>query len=126
MVLKVIPSTKPVVPNPVSILVLLDMVLKEAQELIHRVAIESFNPCFAGYGSKSHGSDCSLWNQKISFNPCFAGYGSKSQHQKDWKNYPRGFNPCFAGYGSKRFIKVKYIKIFGGFNPCFAGYGSKR
>ena len=87
----------------------------------------------------------------ICFNPCFAGYGSKSGHRTEKQFFQYSFNPCFAGYGSKRNLcqgqalrvcsvsilvlldmvlkdRIRYTFAYSyslGFNPCFAGYGSK-
>ena len=135
----------------VSILVLLDMVLKDNLLKHFGIEGESFNPCFAGYGSKRTGNNLLSRAQGCvsilvlldmvlkavaviptpcispGFNPCFAGYGSKSIHFISLSTQKRCFNPCFAGYGSKRIVTPSGPKIVTvRFNPCFAGYGSKR
>ena len=62
----------------VSILVLVDVALKERKSASVLVFIESFNPCFGGCRSERKAC-CLATDGILGFNPCFGGCRSESQ-----------------------------------------------
>ncbi len=63
----------------VSILVLMDFILRLQSAQIQLVPLLSFNPCFNGFHSPTPAQISLQSNRTLSFNPCFNGFHSPTR-----------------------------------------------
>ncbi len=85
----------------VSILVLMEVVLRLSRKPTRPPLFMGFNPCFNGSGVKTFYPNWDMMNTTACFNPCFNGSGVKTDTVTLIAYCFLGFNPCFNGSGVK-------------------------
>jgi len=102
----------------VSILVLLDVILKELFLWPGKKGYTSFNPCFVGCYSESF-VNLGMCDFAICFNPCFVGCYSESEMWMDKNTRVGCFNPCFVGCYSESIQRLLLSPLFYQFQSLF-------
>ncbi len=111
---------------PVSILVVVDWVQRLGAAARITFAVNGFNPCCRGLGSKTRHVQ-NTHGARHSFNPCCRGLGSKTRSRvRAFARQCRGFQSLLSWIGFKDFTHSVIVSNDpASFNPCCRGLGSK-
>ena len=112
--------------SEVSILGMLEGVLKD--ECVPSLLgwTKCFNPWYVGGGVKRCGNCCHFDPPMTSFNPWYVGGGVKSADRRSVRQAERRFNPWYVGGGVKSLLYAAKHTRKCGFNPWYVGGGVKR